>query len=180
MRLLLIEDVADDALLIVHEVQRGGYEVSWERVDTARALTAALQREPWDVITCDWVMPQLSAPAALALLQEHGVEAPIIIVSGEVGEEVAVTAMKVGAHDFVSKHKLTRLCPAIERELRDAESRRARKRAEDALRESEDRYRDLVEHCEDILTTHDLQGRLLSVNPMAARLLEYEDRKSVV
>jgi DNA-binding response OmpR family regulator len=95
--LLLVEDDEDDALLVVRELERGGYEPSWERVDTATALVSAIEREPWDVITCDWVMPQFSAPVALALLREHRVDAPIIIVTGEVGEEVAVTGMKAGA-----------------------------------------------------------------------------------
>jgi PAS domain S-box-containing protein len=178
LKLLLIEDDENDALLIVHQLRRGGYEPSWKMVRTAAALEAAL-REEWDVITCDWVMPQLRAPEALSLLRRRGVEVPILIVSGEVGEEVAVTAMKGGAHDFVSKHKLDRLCPAIERELREAEVRRDHRRALEALRESEDRYRDLVEHSQGLLCTHDLEGVILSVNAAPARALGYSPEELV-
>jgi PAS domain S-box-containing protein len=144
LRLLLVEDSEADAELLLLEVRRGGYAPTWERVDTAPELTEALARQQWDVITCDWVMPRFSASAALQLIQEHGVDVPIIIVSGEVGEEVAVTAMKAGACDYVSKHNLTRLCPAIERELKDAEGRRARKEAEKRLQESEAELRRLM------------------------------------
>ncbi len=140
LRVLLVEDSEDDAALLLHELRRGGYEPQWERVDTAAALTAALQRQEWDVITCDWVMPQLSAPAALRLIQERGVDTPAIIVSGEVGEEVAVTAMKAGAVDYVSKHRLARLVPVVARELREAQVRRARRHAEEALRLAQERY----------------------------------------
>lgn len=117
LRLLLIDDDIDDALLIVRALQRSGYAVTWERVQTAPALEAAIQHQ-WDVITCDWVMPAFSAPAALKLLGEHGVDRPVIIVSGQGAEEVTVTAMKAGAHDVIRKQNLTRLGPAVERELR--------------------------------------------------------------
>jgi PAS domain S-box-containing protein len=159
LRLLLVEDSDADAELVVEELRRGGYEPTWERVDTATALTAALARQQWEVITCDWVMPRFSACAALQLIQEQGVDVPIIIVSGEVGEDVAVTAMKAGACDYVGKHKLTRLCPAIERELKDAEGRRARKAAEQRLRESEAELRRLMTSISDYLWSADVNAR---------------------
>jgi PAS domain S-box-containing protein len=137
LRVLLIEDSVNDTELLLCELRRGDYTPTWERVDSAAALTAALTRQEWDVITLGCIMPQFSASAALALLREHGSHAPIIIVSGEVGEEGAVTAMKAGAHDYVSKRKLARLVPAIKRELREADGRRARKDSDDALRESQ-------------------------------------------
>ncbi|MEO8605849.1 MAG: PAS domain S-box protein [bacterium] len=174
LKLLLIEDNADDALLIVRELGRGGYTAEWRRVDTAPALLDALREQAWDVITCDWVIPSFGAIEALEVLRDREIDAPVIIVSGEVGEEVAVTAMRGGAHDFVSKRRLARLCVAVERELRDAAARRAHRQAQVALRESEDRYRDLVEHSHDLICTHDLEGRILSVNPAPARVLGYE------
>jgi CheY-like chemotaxis protein len=105
--------------VIVRELQRSGYEyeVTWEQVQTAPALAAAIEQQ-WDVITCDWVMPAFSGPAALKLLAEYGADLPLIIVSGQAAEEVTVTAMNAGAHDVVSKQNLTRLGPAVERELR--------------------------------------------------------------
>ncbi len=169
-----MDDSAEDAELVRLELQRGGYQPEWERVDTAPALVEALERHSWDVILCDYVMPQFSAPAALALLRERGCDLPVIIVSGQVGEEVAATTMRAGAHDYVSKHKLARLVPAVERELAEVEVRRARTRTDQALRESEDRYRDLVEHSEDLICTHDLEGRIVSVNAAPARTLGYE------
>ena len=134
LRVLLIDDSETDAELLVRELRRAGYEPSWERVETAAALIDTLRRQAWDIVTCDWVMPRFSAEAALAVLAEHALDTPIIIVSGEVGDEIAVTAMRAGAHDVVSKQRLTRLVPAIERELREGEVRRAKRRAEDALR----------------------------------------------
>jgi PAS domain S-box-containing protein len=174
LRVLLVEDTEDDATLALHELRRGGYEPAWERVDTAAGLTDALARRSWDIVLCDYVLPQFSASAALDLLRRRGCDLPVIIVSGQVGEEVAADAMRAGAHDYVSKNNLARLNPAVEREIREAEGRRARKRAEDALRESEDRYRDLVEHSQDLMCTHDLHGRILSVNAAPARALGYE------
>ncbi|MGH7786879.1 MAG: PAS domain S-box protein [Candidatus Binatia bacterium] len=173
MKLLVIEDSPDDALFVVRALRSGGEALDWERVDSAAALIAAVRRQEWDVITCDWVMPGFGALAALDILRQEQVDAPIIIVTGEVGEEFAVTAMRAGAHDFVSKHRLARLRPAVDRELRETEVRRARQRAERDLHESEDRYRDLVEHSHDLICTHDLQGRILSVNPAPARMLDY-------
>ena len=124
LRVLLIEDSEDDADLLLHELRRGGYDPIWRRVDAAPALVAALGDQEWDVVTCDYVMPQFSALAALQILRESGAGLPVIIVSGQVGEEVAVAAMKAGAHDYVSKHRMTRLVPAIEREVAEAHQRR--------------------------------------------------------
>lgn len=134
LRLLVIDDSEDDARLIVRELQHGGYEVIWERVETAAALVAALRRQAWNVVTCEWHMPQCSQATALAILTEHGVDVPIIIVSGQVGEELGVTAVRGGVHDFVSKRALARLCPAIERELRATEVRRVARQVEQDLR----------------------------------------------
>src|SRR5215470_6560356 len=145
LRVLVVEDSADDAELVIRELRRGGYEPEWRRVDTEPALVAALGEQHWDVITCDYVMPQLSAPTALRCIRESGLEVPVIIVSGQVDEAVAVTAMKSGAHDYVHKRRMARLVPAIARELADVEARRERRRAEEAARASQERYRDLVE-----------------------------------
>lgn len=106
LRVLLIDDSELDAQLVVEELRRGGYAPEWERVDTAAESEAALDRQLWDVIICDWVMPQFSGMDALALLRERHTNLPIIVVSGQVGEEIAVTAMRAGAHDFISKQNL--------------------------------------------------------------------------
>ncbi|HEX9840825.1 MAG TPA: response regulator, partial [Anaerolineales bacterium] len=137
LRVLMIEDNEDDALLLVRELQRGGYEVEFERVETAEAMQSALTQTAWDLILSDYTMPLFNAPKALEVLKASGLDLPFIISSGTIGEETAVTALKAGAHDFFVKGKFARLGPAIERELREAETRRQHRRAEEALREKE-------------------------------------------
>jgi len=133
LRILLIEDSEDDARLILREIQRGGYEVESERVETADAMRAALRRKPWHMIICDFSLPRFSAPRALDLLKESGLDLPFIIVSGTIGEESAVNALKSGAHDFIIKGNFARLIPAIGRELKDAVIRRERREREREL-----------------------------------------------
>ncbi len=130
LQVLLVEDSEDDALLIVRALQRGDYAPQFERVDTARAMSAALERQPWDAIIADYSMPQFSAPAALTLMKERGIDLPFIIVSGSIGEDIAVASMKAGAHDYIMKDNLARLVVAIEREIREAQVRQARRFAE--------------------------------------------------
>ena len=146
LRVLIVEDSEDDALLTIRELKKGGYEPEYERVETAEAMRIPLQEKSWDIILCDYSMPKFSGPAAIALLKETGIDLPLIIVSGAIGEETAVDCMRFGARDYVMKGNLFRLVSAIERELREAESRRQRKQAEDALRESEIRYRELFDN----------------------------------
>ena len=134
LRVLILEDSEDDALLLLRELQRSGYEVESERVDTAPAMQSALDQKTWDLILSDFSMPEFNAPKALELLKASGLDLPFIIVSGTIGEEIAVAALKAGANDFLVKGKFSRLGPAIERELREAESRRERRRAEEQLR----------------------------------------------
>ncbi len=173
LRLLIIDDDDNDERLIVRELRRSGYQVSWERVDTAASLENAL-RKNWDVVTCDWVMPAFSAPEALNILSQHEAACPVIIVSGQAAEEVAVTAMKAGACDVVSKWNLVRLGPAIERELREAAARRAGRRAEKALKLSELRYRRLFESAKDgIIIMNADSGRIIDANPFLLKLLDY-------
>lgn len=171
--ILIIEDSEDDALLLVRELQHGGYAVTFERVDTPEAMTAALGKRTWDVIIADYVMPHFSAPAALKLLTEKGLDIPFIIVSGAIGEETAVSAMKAGAHDYVMKGKLARLVPAIERELREAHERQQHQWAQKALLESETRYRSLFENASDALLVHDMEGNIAMANRAMAKLTGY-------
>ncbi len=145
LRVLLIEDSADDAELLLLALRRGGYEPQCERVQDADGVRAALGRGGWDLVLSDHSMPHFGSMDALRLVRTLDPDIPFIIVSGSIGEEMAVTAMRAGAQDFVMKDHPGRLVPAIERELREAEIRRARHRAEEALRHSETRYRELVE-----------------------------------
>ncbi|QYO64927.1 response regulator [Leptolyngbya sp. 7M] len=109
LRVLLVEDSPDDAELLVSQLEREGYTIISERVETAAAMSAALDRQSWDVILCDYSMPSFDALAALKIMKEKGLDLPFIIVSGVIGEEIAVAAMQAGAHDYLLKNRLTRL-----------------------------------------------------------------------
>jgi signal transduction histidine kinase len=130
LRILLIEDSDDDAQLILRELRRGGYEVEYEMVETRASMETALQKGAWDLILSDYSMPLFSAIEALETLRAAQLDLPFLILSGTINEETAVATLKAGAHDFILKGKLARLIPAIEREMRDAEVRRAHREAE--------------------------------------------------
>lgn len=136
---MIFEDSPEDTELLVHELRRGGYEPVYERVETAATMRAALARQPWDLVISDHSAPQFDSHGALALLTESGLDIPFIIVSGTIGEDAAVRAMKAGASDYLVKGNLARLTAAIARELTEAAHRRARRAAEQALREHEQR-----------------------------------------
>jgi signal transduction histidine kinase len=136
LRVLIVEDSEDDAELLLRELRRNGFEPMWERVETPETMKAALE-QPWDAIVSDWAMPHFSAQAALAALQETGLDLPFIIVSGTVGEEAAVAALQAGAHDFMAKGRLSRLTPAIQREIREATIRAERRGIEQQLRQAQ-------------------------------------------
>lgn len=136
LRVLIVEDSADDTALLVRELRRGDYDVQFERVDSpTKKMTAALEREKWDLIVCDYSMPHFSGIDALKLLRARGLETPFIFLSGTIGEDTAVAALKEGAHDYIMKDNLKRLLPAIRRELRDVEERQARKRLEQQVQQ---------------------------------------------
>lgn len=133
IRVLTVEDSEDDTLLLLREFRRGGYEPIYRRVETREELEDALATQTWDIVISDYTLPKFSGLMALEVVQSQKLDLPFIIVSGNVGEEIAVDAMKAGAHDYLMKDNLTRLIPAVERELRETEVRWARKRAEQAV-----------------------------------------------
>lgn len=145
LRVLLVEDSQLDAELLARALEKGGFALTWVRVDTADAMDESLRQHPWDLILCDHAMPRFSAPGALELLKRHNMDVPFIIVSGYIEEETAVAAMKAGAHDYIMKDRLARLVPAVERELRDAETRRARAKSEEELRRTHEQLEERVE-----------------------------------
>ncbi len=144
LRVLLVEDSEHDAKLLVRELKSGGFGVAWERVDSETTMRATFESSSWDLIVCDYNVPGFGALPALALCGELGLHTPFIVVSGAVGEAAAVECMRRGAHDFLMKDRLVRLCEAVRRELREAETRRRRREAEDALQESTRRLATLM------------------------------------
>jgi two-component system, cell cycle sensor histidine kinase and response regulator CckA len=189
LQVLIVEDVEDDLLLLLRELRRSDYTLDYERVETADAMQAALDRQAWDIVIADYSLPSFSAPDALKLLQERHLDLPFVIVSGTIGEEVAVAAMKAGAHDYIIKGNLTRLIPAIERELRDAAERQSRQVAEQALRDSEARFRslaaelhilsDALESAVEGIAQLDTHGHYIKVNAAYARLVGYQPEEMV-
>jgi PAS domain S-box-containing protein len=161
LRILIVEDSEEDALLLLMELRRSGYEPDFTRVETREAMKEELDRCEWDVVISDYVMPKFSGLEALAVLKETGLDLPFIIVSGNIGEDIAVEAMKTGAHDYILKGNLRRLIPAVERELRDAETRRMRMRVE----EERTRLAAAVESAVDAVVITDLRGIIQYVNP---------------
>jgi PAS domain S-box-containing protein len=180
LRLLIVEDVEDDAQLIVRALRRAGHDPTYERVDTEAALSAALDRGPWDIVVSDFNMPHFTGTAALQVLRARDPDTPLIFVSGAMGEEVAVEAMRAGAQDYVTKGNLGRLVPAIERELRDSAGRRERKRAEEALVRARATYRSLVEDSPFGIFQSTPDGQLLSANPALVSMLGYESEAALL
>ncbi len=172
LRLLIIEDSEDDTLLLIHALQRGGYEPSCMHIQTREEMKDALHQHEWDLIISDYVMPRFSGLDALTLLQESALDIPFIIVSGNIGEDIAVGAMKAGAHDYLIKGNLTRLIPAVERELREAEIRRARRKAEEKL----NLLAAAIEASADAVVVTDSQGYIQYVNPAFEHITGYSQQ----
>lgn len=180
IRVLMIEDSEDDMQLIIRELKKGGYCPVYDRVDTESATKKSLRDKEWDIILCDYKMPNFNAFSAIGVLNEENIDIPIIIVSGTIGEETAVECMRIGAHDYIMKANLSRLCPAITRELEDAQIRKKQKEAEyqkkaalTSLQKSEELYTRLVNAIPDIIIRTDLEGNILFANDKALQIGGY-------
>jgi PAS domain S-box-containing protein len=179
LRLLLVEDSDTDEALVLLHLSRGGFDPQVTRVETAAAFEHALKTGTWDLIIADYNLPSFSGFDALAIYQSSGLDQPFLLVSGTVGEEVAVQAMRGGARDYLLKDHLTRLVPAVIRELREAHLRAERRAAEAALKDSELRYRTLVENSHDLVSEIDLHGRVHYVSPNHLALTGYTQEELV-
>lgn len=171
LRILHIEDSADDAELLCVELEAAGYPLHYLRVENALQMAAALRAEPWDVVLSDFNLPAFNAYGALDLLKENGLDIPFIVVSGCIGEMEAIKLMKAGAADYVMKGGLTRLGPAIEREIKEAASRAQRKQADLALAANRKLLENITQSLGEGLLVLDLDSRLLMMNAEAERLL---------
>ena len=173
VRALVVDDSASNAGLLLEELRRGGFEPDLHRVTTREELETALSSGTWDVVLSDIVVKSIEAFEALSLLKERDIDVPFLIVSETLGEETAIRAMKAGAQNCIPRASLARLCPILEREMREAQVRRERRQAQKALTESELRYRTLAESAPDAILTVDAVGTLLFANRAAETLFGY-------
>ena len=164
LRLLIIEDNERDAALLLRELRRGGYEPIHERVQTPEALHAAIDRGPWDLAVSDFSMPRFNALDALAIVGSRKIDLPVIIVSGTIGEEAAVSALKAGARDFIVKGAPARLLPAVERELREAATRAEGRNVSERLADANRRFMNAIESISEAFAVYDAQDRLVHLN----------------
>jgi len=173
IRVLIVDDSEDDGFLLLRKLKKGGYSPTYEQVDTAEAMSKALDNQTWDVILCDNSMPSFNAFSALELYQDKGLDLPFIIVSGTIADETAVAAMKAGVHDYIMKSNLARLSSAIDRELREAKNRQERRNTTIQLRKSEEKYRTLFEDSRDAIYLNDKEGGLIDFNRSTLDLFGY-------
>lgn len=164
LRALLVEDSAADAELVARELRRSGFEAVWKRVETAGALSAVLAEGPWDIVIADYRMPRFDGLAAFSLVRAHDPDLPFILVSGTIGEENAVLAMKAGVQDYLMKDRLSRLGPVVRRELAEAEARRERKRLEEATSAAGRQWRATFDALREAIFLLDREGRILRCN----------------
>src|SRR5437773_7808374 len=175
LRILLAEDSESDSELIQRELKRGGLDFQSRRVQTEADFRRELDEFRPHLVISDFSMPQFNGRKALAIARESRGDIPFIFISGTIGENVAVDMMKAGADDYVMKNNLARLLPALERELRDAEVRRARRAAEEALRQSEVKFRELIEQASDGIFLTDKDGKFILVNSRYCEMLGYSE-----
>jgi PAS domain S-box-containing protein len=173
LRVLTIDDSEDDVLLIIRELRKGGYHPEYKRIETEADMRKLLLEERWDIVLCDYKMPKFSAPQAIAVFKEFNMDIPFIVISGTIGEETAIECMRLGAHDYFMKGKLSRLCPAIDREMEDTKNRIKQKQAEEALKKSEELYHVLADNITEHVWIMDLNLKPLYLSPSAEKLYGY-------
>lgn len=175
LRVLIVEDSEDDTLLLTRQLRQAGYDPVYKRVDTAQAMSAQIKKQKWDIVIADYVMPKFSGLQALKVLRDSGLDLPFMIISGKIGEETAVEAMKAGVHDFFMKDNLARLGPAIHRELKEAAVRRERKLAEEALRVQAQ----IIDQIHDSVISTDMEGYITSWNKGAEKMFGLSAKKAL-
>jgi two-component system, cell cycle sensor histidine kinase and response regulator CckA len=173
LRALVVDETHVLNELVTRELHRAGFDATVVGVGTADAMREALAHGPWDMVISEHGLPRFGGLDALQVLQATGLDIPFIIVTGHISEHLAIELMRAGAHDYLNKDQLARFLPVVERELREADIRRERRRTEEALRASEQRYRELFENANDMVFTVDLDGRFSSINRAAELVMGY-------
>ena len=164
VKVLIVEDSEDDAKLALLALRRGGFDPTSRRVQTAAELETALAQECWDAVISDFKMPGFTGMDALRIFRSSGLDIPFILISGTIGEETAVDAMKAGASDYIMKKSLARLAPALERELKETQMRAAHRRAQAALTDSEKRFRQMAENIRDMFFLREAGSNRITAN----------------
>ncbi|MFH1436259.1 MAG: HD domain-containing phosphohydrolase [Pseudomonadota bacterium] len=178
LKVLIVEDSGDDVMLLVRELRRGGFDAVYKRVDTPEDMRVALSGRDWDIVLSDFRMPRFDAPGALKVLKESGQDIPFIVISGTVGEDVAVETMRLGANDYIMKSNLVRLVPAIRRELQEMEGHRQHRLTLDSLEESQEKFEILFNGNNDAIFIADPETRILvDCNRQAERMTGYPREK---
>lgn len=167
LRVLMVEDSENDALIIQHALKSGGLAATFLRVETGPELRAALAAQPWDIILSDYYLPTFSAEGTLSAVRDSGLDIPVIVISGTVGEDVAVDTLRLGADDYLLKQKLKRLVPAVTRALSIAAERRRQRKLE--------RMQTIIlKNSPDLICSLDGQGHFLEVSAASRLILGYE------
>ncbi len=177
---LIVEDSVSDAGLVVRQLERGGFAVSHERVDSTEAMRAALQKQDWDIVLSDFNIPGFGAGQALDVLHQSGHDIPCIVISGVIQEATAVELMRMGAHDYLMKGELARLVPAVQRELAEARDRAEHRRAQQAVIAREREISGILENMQDVYFRVDLQGHFLLLSSSAHRLYGYDSHEDMM
>ncbi len=164
IRLLIIEDMEDDAFLILRELRKGGFEPDYTIVDTKKDMEKALAAQTWDIIVSDYFLPRFNGLEALEIAKNYDPDVPFILVSGVIGEDLAVAAMKAGAHDYMMKGNLKRLIPAVKRELHDAQVRIAHRKSESDLEDSKNMLQSIIDNAAAVIYLKDTQGNYILIN----------------
>jgi diguanylate cyclase (GGDEF)-like protein/PAS domain S-box-containing protein len=161
LKILMVEDSDDDARLIIRELSKTGFSVTYERVDTPEAMIKALGQKDWNLILSDYVMPRFNGLAALEIYKTQNMDIPFLIISGKIGEEIAVEAMRLGAHDYLLKDNLKRLVPAVKRELHEASLRLKQKETDDALHNIEEQLASILDSLDIVVWSYDIKNKKL-------------------
>lgn len=180
VHILIIEDNEDDTILEIDELKNGGFDVKYQQIQSREELIEALKEPGWDCIISDYSMPQFSGLEALDIVREFGTDIPFILVSGAMGEETAVAAMKAGAHDYIMKNNLARLVPAFERELREAGIRMQNKKAEQTIRYERKLLRTLIDNLPDRIFVKDLSGQRIISNHADYNFWGFETESEII